>query len=163
MKRFCDVIHQLFTILRAKGPALCLAQPSGLGLPAHHLITRAKGPAICCAPNQHARVKESNGRTVGPTVFHLVRYPGRWPGLSKCPGLRPSIQNDLTRKRLVFNIGCDANRLRETGQHALSPRHWGQGATEAVLNLNDTQDNTNTRFADNVHSSSNHRAGPTGV
>ena len=27
------VIHQLFTILRAKGPALCLAQPNGLGLP----------------------------------------------------------------------------------------------------------------------------------
>ena len=31
----------------------------------------------------------------------------------------------------------------------------GQGATEAVLNLNDTQDNTNTRFADKVHSSFN--------
>ncbi len=106
-----------------QGPSALPSPAQRAGFARQHLITRAKGPAICYAPNQHARIKESNGRTVGPTVFHLVRYPGRWPRLSKCPGLRPSIQNELTRKRLVFNICCDANRLRETGQHALSPRH----------------------------------------
>jgi hypothetical protein len=37
---------------------------------------------------------------------------------------------------------------------ANSCRSAGASPTEAVLNLNDTQDNTNTRFADKVHSSS---------
>ena len=70
-----------FFVLRAKGPAVCIAQPIGLGGGQPH-FARANGPAICgstsipirCASIQFAACFPSRRQQRG-----RGKLPGRWP------------------------------------------------------------------------------------
>ncbi len=70
--------------MRAVGPAICIAQPAGLGSGRPHSTTfpSGEGPtardgAVACG-------------AFSPTVAKSCNvHPGRWPGLGKRPSLRP--------------------------------------------------------------------------